>query len=381
MQRHLISPEAYKPLPTTSRSYVPVLQDLLGERTALSHASDPAWARMTPLLELVPRGAWSHQALKNHVREVSGVMEQHPCYVDFKKADPAGLVETTKGARPIAELAYEAARGRGLCFMPVAWTHSDDRHLGLVADAVDVDGHGLAIRHRVGGVARTGRTLNQQLTAVLDRVAVLPADVDLIIDLEYLDPDGLPATSWVAALLKSAVSLGPWRSVVLVATSVPPTFGRGLVAENSTKELPRQEWTLWRAVDEAVQFPVAFGDYGVQNPIPPPDPAPVGPWANIRYTHEGALLVARGENVRVTGPDQYLTLSRWVASHPSFDGPKLSYGDAEIARLAQQRVFAQSVPAAFEVDEDQVRASLSYWRGVGMSHHLEVVSRQLEQLA
>jgi len=366
-----------------------VLQDHLGERTALLRASPQAWAQMTPLMEVVARGGkMSAESIKAHVRALKQAVGQRPVYLDIKKLEPCTPTQTSDGERPALEILHEAARARGLAFMPVVWTSSNEEHLGIVANTNYLDSQGLALRHRVSGVAiPNGITLESLLKARLEHLRVDASEVDLLLDLEYLDLDSEPSARWVAGLVTQSARAGTWRSIVLIATSVPSSFGNGIVPEHSAKELPRREWTLWRNVVKRVEQPVAFGDYAVQNPVPPPNPPPIGPWANIRYTLEETLFVARGFDTRTRGTDQYAELSTWVTSHPSFRGGAFSHGDSEIATWSASG--QPQVPLAgsmedfnddFEESAEVARpASPTYWRGVGTSHHLEQVTEQLRQ--
>jgi hypothetical protein len=389
MHRQLIPPNPYEPLPTSTESYVPVLQDHLGERTALSHASSRAWSAMTPLVEVVARGGkLSDESIKSHIRALKKAVGDRPLYLDIKKLEPCTPTPTSRGDRPALELLYETARARSLKFMPVAWTNSNEQHLSVVANTAYVDDHGLALRHRLSGISLpSGVTLTNHLEARLDTLQADVSEVDLLLDLEFLDPDAEPSAKWVAGIVAQCVRVGTWRSLVLIATSVPSSFGNGLVPEHSTRKLPRREWTLRNEVIRQVSRPVAFGDYAVQNPVPPPNPPPIGPWANIRYTLEDSMFVARGFDTRTRGTDQYAELSSWVASHPSFRGASFSHGDSEItswSALSQQHTSLTSFMDFnndLEEGSDEVtwRASPTYWRGVGTSHHLELVTEQLRQ--
>jgi len=295
--------------------------------------------------------------------------------------------QTPLGKRPALEVLHEVARTKGLPFMPVAWTDSDDRHLKMVRDAIDADGHGLALRHRIGdALLPTGQEPDRLLAKRLEELDCTTSDADLLIDLEYLNPDSETSARWAAGIIAQSCRVGTWRSIVLVGTSVPPSFGNGLVPEQSTRELPRREWALWKEVAQVADVQVAFGDYAVQNPTPPLNPPPVGPWGNIRYTTEETLLVARGLDTRIYGPEQYVELSSWVASHASFRGAAFSDGDAEILRWSKSPAAHPLVSAGPYVDHDGEdeeeeigSASSGYWRGVGTSHHIELVTEQLRQ--
>lgn len=379
MQPPLIPPEPYSPLPTTAGGYVPVLQDHLGERTALSKASARAWSRMTPLVEVVARGGeLTDTSVKGHLRRLHDAVGKHPVYLDLKKIDPSKPLETSRGERPVLELLFAAARKRGLCFMPVAWTNNKEEHLSLVRDAVGRDCQGAALRHRLTGVSY-GESIEDLLSRRVEELGATPEQIDLLLDLAYLDPDSDPSARWLSGLLGKVEGIGTWRSIVLIGTSVPSSFGNGLVPERCTKELARREWSLWKSVSGEASASLAFGDYAVQNPVPPVKPPPIGPWANIRYTLADNLLVARGRDTRTHGTEQYKELSSWISSHHGFRGAAFSYGDSEIARWGASD-NPDVVMVESEVDEvDEVDGSTSntYWRGVGTSHHLEVVAEQV----
>ncbi len=381
MQTPLIPPEPYSPLPTTVKGYVPVLQDHPGERAALSKASARAWSQMTPLIEVVARaGKLSDGSVKDHVRRLHDSVGEHPVYLDLKNIDPSTPLETSRGERPVLELLFAAARKRGLCFMPVAWTSSGEEHLRLVADAVGGDCQGAALRHRFAGVSY-GETIESLLRRRVDELKTSPEQIDLFLDLEYIDPDSDPSAGWVSGRLEEIAGIGTWRSIVLVGTSIPSSFGNGLVPERTTKELPRREWSLWKNVAAAASVPLAYGDYAVQNPVPPEKPPPIGPWATIRYTLSDNLLVARGRDTQRFGREQYRELSSWISSHHGFRGAAFSYGDSEIARWgsSDNPDVVMVEREVDELDETEESTGNSYWRGVGTSHHMEAVTEQVMQ--
>lgn len=388
MQPHLIPPPPYQPLPTGSHCYVPVLQNRIGEREALAHASSSTWAQMTPVIEVVPYGgAMSHDSIMRHARRLKRCVGEHPFYLDLKGIAPCTSTPARSGdSRALIELLLSAATKKSLHFMPVAWTDSDETHLGAVSAAAHESGHGLALRHRLGSaVFRSGDRFEDRLVRCLSDMDIASSSVDLMIDLEYLEPDSEPSARWLRDLLNRAASVGPWRSYVLIATSVPSSFGNGLVPEDSTAELKRREWELWTGLEAEVKMPLAYGDYVIQNPTPPLDPPPVGPWANIRYTTDEDLVVARGFNLREVSTEQYQELSKRIKGHGSFRSRTYSYGDAEIFRWATQpgaatRLAYGDIDAEDGSDADSSKpGSLGYWRGVGSSHHLALVTQQLRE--
>lgn len=382
MQDLLVPPPQLSPLPTRRDRYVPVLQHRKGECTALRHASDRAWAQMVPLIEEVPHGAkMSHAAVKDRIRTLAVLLDGRPFYLDVKRTDPCASTPTRDGERPLLELLFEAARKRAMPCMPVAWADSPADHLALVRDIAAADGHGLALRHRLGPtVVPTDRSIARELGKTMEALAVEPSGADLVFDLQYIDRDRKPSAAWLAKLFASAMTVGRWRSLVLIGTSVPSGFSKDVLASGDTREFPRQEWRAWSEVAGRLDRELAYGDYAVQNPTPPLDPPPVGPFATIRYTTRECLLVARGWDVRQTSDDQYIELSQKVVAHSAFRGEDYSYGDQQIVAWSRERsadLSAFDVTAHDEEAANGLPASSSYWRGVGTSHHLEQVTEQL----
>ncbi len=110
---------------------------------------------------------------------------------------------------------------------------------------------------------------------------------------------------------------------------------------------------------------VAFGDYGIQNPSPPADSGGPEMRRNVRYTIEGETLVARAVGPATQESDeQYVDLCRKVVTCGAFSGSTFSWGDGVIAEVAA----ATRKPKAQRM-----------WRGAGTSHHMQFVTKQLEE--
>jgi hypothetical protein len=371
MQISLIKPEPLAPLPTESSRYVPVLQTLSGELKALETASDEAWSRMTPVMQFAsrgkPEGPLRAETVKGWVRRVWTAVGERPVYVDLLRPNPEFPTLSSPGVSPLLEVIYAAARKRGMRFIPVAWLGPkfSTAHLQMVGAAAEHDGHGVAIRYRpMSAVFPTGVSLAGKLTDLLSRLGSEIALADLLIDLEFLPPEDDVDPVGVAAIIYELEEIGPWRSVVLLGTSIPSTMS--CIEQDSLGPLPRREWELWSELvgrAESGRAP-AFGDYGVQHPHPPHEPGGPGMRANIRYTAHRSTLVARGRSVMEEGTEQYRLLSRWLVENDAFAGADYSWGDAVISGCA-----------AGEIEP----GSQSMWRGAGTSHHLRFVTDQLRE--
>ena len=196
----------------------------------------------------------------------------------------------------------------------------------------------------------------------LDRLDVTAESVDLLLDLKHLD--GEIAASSIEPLVVQLAEMFDWRNLVLLGTSIPATLS--CIPEETVGSVPRREWSLWRALATVVGGRLSFGDYCVQHPKPPQTTG-YGMRANIRYTTEDRVLVARGWGPvqQVGGNDEYVRLCEKLVNHNRFAGESYSWGDELIARCARG-----------EIEPGDQRM----WRGAGTSHHLALVANQLAQL-
>jgi len=368
MQIPLLRPDPLDPLPVDTGHYVAALQSQPGERDALLHLSLDIWERMTPLLHFVgpktPPAAFKAQTIRNWVTRLAPSVGEHPMYIDVMRLNPTHPVTVRDGERAVLECIYDASRSRGLRFVPVMWVgESTDDHRRMVGGAALQDGHGVALRYRMRRyVPPLGTGLEAYLAAELSALGRDANDADLIVDLEYIDPDDELDPDGMAAALAQMLAVGPWRSVVILGTSIPTMMS--CVLEGSVGSLTRKEWELWSQLQqcELDRMPT-FGDYAIQNPHPPHDGGGPGMRANIRYTSNGETLVARGRGpFYEEGNEQYRGLCEQLVARTEFAGPDFSWGDGVIDACAA---------GAVEPGGQRV------WRGAGTSHHLRAVSEQL----
>ena len=188
---------------------------------------------------------------------------------------------------------------------------SSDRHVALARDAALQDGNGLAFRVRVlEDVPSVELKWSGYLAPQVDEIARAGIDVDLLIDLEYLEPDFELRAADLAPVLQDLIEARQWRAVAILGTSVPATMG--CIPEGTMGSLPRREWQLWLELG-ACDLPrmPCFGDYAIQHPRPPQEGGGPGMRANIRYTCRRGILIARGSGwVAQEGNAQYVLLCK-----------------------------------------------------------------------
>ena len=359
------------PLPCGPSQYVPVLQNKPGELQALSKASSGTWNRMTPIIRLVgpPRRTepFKSDTVRNWIRRVYESVGRRTVFLDTLRASPTHPVETGRSRIPLLRFLHQQARKRGMSFVPIL--HVGEQHTAaqakIVAETVLRDGRGVGIHCSANGALPAGTTYGDFLRAAVASVESDINSADLWIDLAYLEPTYEIHPEDIADLLNELAGVGDWRSMILSATSTPRTLG-GVIKLGSVESIDRREWDLWNEVlSYGVDRIPAFGDYAVQHPFAPHEGGGPGMRANIRYTVEDRIIVARGQNPVVqVGNEEYPGLCQeLLATHEVLDS-SYSWGDRVIHECARGR----SEPG-----------SQAQWRGAGTSHHLRYVTDQLSR--
>jgi hypothetical protein len=368
IQMRLLEAEALAPLPVDSSHYVAVLQNKTGELSALRHASDQVWERMTPLLEFVgPKTAknpLTATSVDGWVKRANDALGCRPLYIDILRLDPSTSVQHKNGvSMPVLDYIYGAARTRRMRFVPVLRvSEATEDRVESVQAAVASDGHGVGLRYRILEVLPPpGRTHRAVLEAQLESLKQTPQDCDLLIDLEYIDEDRDIDANLLAGHLAMMLAVGAWRSVVILGTSIPKMMGA--IKEGTVGTIPRREWELWLELRLlGMDRLPAFGDYAVQHPHPPYDATGGAQGrANIRYTAARETVVARGVGpiTQQEGNEHYQALCRQIVDRPEFAGRDYSWGDETIQDCADELVEPGSRNA---------------WRGAGTSHHIQLVT-------
>ena len=128
------------------------------------------------------------------------------------------------------------------------------------------------------------------------------------------------------------------------------------------QKISRHEWLLYKAVVALLpdgSILPAFGDYAIaSHDLPQIDMRLVKPAATIRYTIDDAWLVAKGNNVRDNGFEQYRGHCGLVAGTAGYMGAGFSEGSAYVDRCKIGKVST---------------GNLSVWRWVGTNHHMTKV--------
>jgi hypothetical protein len=378
LQPTLFGGEDFQPVPVGTGHYVAALQTKSGEFNALKNASPQTWAHLTPLIEIVgPKGPgaepFTQIRVEGWVKKVTAAVGVHPCFLDVLRMRPNHPTTMKDGSRPVLSVIHAAARKRSLAFVPVLRLSDAKTVTSQIADTAACDGRGVALRYPLlGSVNPDGRRVESIIKEALDAVQVETSRADLLMDLAYLSEDTEIDTVDLASLIDELVAIGPWRSVVLLGTSMPRSLGGGIVIAGTIGRLPRREWLLWSALNKSrlSRLPT-YGDYAIQHPEPPLDVVagqiPLGIRGAIRYSHETETVIPRAKAPRhEEGREQYRQLCEVLVNQPEFAGRDFTWGDRQIAECA-----AGDCEPGWE----------DHWRGAGTSHHLRLVVDQLARIS
>jgi hypothetical protein len=212
--------------------------------------------------------------------------------------------------------------------------------------------------------------LGKQLTAALKFFGLPANNVDLVVDYGQV----VVPRSTIVPLINTIPDLKEWRTFTLSACAFPIDMSG--VAQYSTVELPRDEWTNWthiRSREDKIDRMPTFGDYAINHPEPSEiDPRKMRMSGNIRYTSTLTYVVAKREafprkkdkDKKADRAEQYPQLAEAIMSHKAWCGPNFSWGDAYIKKCANKECVSGGTE----------------WRAVGTSHHLAFVAKQLASL-
>jgi hypothetical protein len=208
--------------------------------------------------------------------------------------------------------------------------------------------------------------LDSQLDDFINRCALSPADIDIVLDLESVGAE--PSNESQMALIgriNSLPYLKDWRSVTIIAGSFPFDLTGTLAGQSVRKRI---EWKLWQnlvAGRKLLRQP-RYGDYGIQNPAL--SNASFLGRANLRYTSEENWIIFRGSN-RIDQRSETRNLSaemkalcRLAVKHKGICDADYSWADEYIHSCAGVETPANDA---------------SKWKAVGFNHHITYVVNQL----
>lgn len=342
------------------RHYIPILKGKDGEYGALKELSAAARELTTPLVETPPPESG---------RPLEGVLDRFGQRMaswwgtgDYLLVDLLWNSQhwTAANQHPLRHVADDA-HSRGLRVIPVTGLARDSAYQAATRHAAVRLGNGAAVRLEPTDVQSDPDALARSLDQLLEAIDVTAEAVDLIIDLR-----GVAAAfpSFLAQAVEQFINVLPrrdeWRTLTLASSAFPDD----LAGRPAASTIPRLDWELYQTVlaRQPARLP-AFGDYAIQSPPLVVFQPYMEPTASIRYATDIEWLILRGRSVRRgSGFAQFHGLSRTLIGRPEYRGAAFSWGDAYIDACARRTGNP---------------GSLTTWRKVGTSHHLELVAQQI----
>jgi Beta protein len=352
--------------------YVPVLKGKEGEFAALEALEPDVRQHLMPLIEIPPiqhdyvndRPA---KTLDDHIRGVAERVRKawrmRPLYLDLPwLGEDAERLADGRGAFAAV---LEDCLANEVNAVPVVSRASSPGHLAAAARHSAASHNGVCIRLIVKDFEEDVEPDTEVDRLMRGLGGVSTADVDLMVDLEDLGPDGGRALLVARSIFSMLPKRNEWRRVILAAASFPEDLSDVSAATVST--LPRREWELWNTLQRRPTLlprpDLIFGDYAIAHPeIKDLDPRVMLMSASIRYTTPDHWLIVKGRNVRHYGFDQYFELCQLLVKRDEYVGSAFSWGDRYIADCAEGV---------------QGPGNATTWRKVGTNHHLTLVVKQL----
>lgn len=363
-----------------SRVYVPVLRVLAAEIKALENTPDTRRDQMVPLFEIP--------------RLVDSIIKKK-CYKDCVAikanylADMAGeIAKVWRGRRALVDAIHwepDARTEYGEHIIPYLYSLLD-QHGVKVAPVIGYDRwESLEYRLALGSLdfstmqgvcirldstafedANDPDFLIENIEKILSDISVSASVVSVLMDFEDISRSTIEELIDKSDKLLSAIAGFGFASFAVIGCSLPSTINLAVKTPDTVGSVMRREMLLWQALRESwPQLRFAYGDYAVRGPKTSegkPSPHTNG---KIRYTSDRIFHVARGHSMQNPGKgEQMWVLARKIIESLHFMGEDFSWGDAQIALCAQEKIIGNS----------------STWISIDTNHHIAYVLAEVQEV-
>lgn len=361
--------------------YLPILPARDGAFRAVSWLSSDARSRLTPLFNIPAPTPKDEKAIDAYLAKgadgIHGCWDaERPVYVDVHDLSPD--LRTSVGEQPIAYL-LQRLQMRGSRAIPVTGTKATrgSEYLDTL--------HGILPRTKDGVCLRLARDelieprlLYSSVVDLLGFLGLGPADVDVVLDFEYVGKDQVEALRATALEALQAIHrVGRFRNVVVSGTSIPEHLNKR--TQGKIVRVPRVELPLWTQIlgTFAEPVPIALGDCGVIGAYHAPPGTPVHVPSRIRYTTATEHVFRRANR------DEYHVICRELLETEEFSGARFSFGDYQMSKSANGRTGPGNPGAwvANDTNHHLERVSAQAWnvlREQGLAHHFSLSEPKLQ---
>jgi hypothetical protein len=196
-------------------------------------------------------------------------------------------------------------------------------------------------------------------------LGIRASDCDLILDLgapNFVPPEGF--SKIIQNIVCGLPYLSNWQTFTILGTSFPPTMA-GI--KRGGEVVPRYEWRLYKMLVASLRkanlrLPT-FGDYTISHPqVLDMDMRLLKPNATIKFTIDEGWYIAKGNNVKDYGYQQFHGLSEHVLASRHYRDSTFSWGKEYIRKCANRSAK---------------RGNLTKWVQVGTNHHIAKVTEDI----
>jgi hypothetical protein len=356
---------------------VPLLKAKPGEFAALREVPRALRSSFSPLVELLPVPSKAESVVRHVVKQADSILHSWASggrlFLDGGRFPRGATMDN--GKHPLMWIATRV-QDSGIEIVPVLGGLSDPQSETAVGTVIAAYKSGVCIRLRDHDLRAEPDQLQANLEAVLSRLNLNPAEVDIIIDQGEIVPgtEGRVSRAAVALLMEFPYTV-EWRTLTLCGTAFPNALGE--LGKEDAAELPRAEWDVWTNVQRRRQLPriPTYGDYAT-SPVdfPPEIDGPMTVPVSIRYTTADYYLIRKDGAWTSEGGEAAERLAQWLVARQEYSGPDFSWGDKQIDLIARGAKRAKA-------RNQRSTGGASEWRGYGASHHIAFVTEELRALS
>lgn len=362
------------------KSYIPILRWRAAEMKAIKKLSSSDRENVTPLVELVmPSPSFNEdgevvktqkdkflKSLPDITNDLFESCGQNTVFLD------AHLLDSDIRASSLEQILSQENFGLFMIpvtyIIPVTSTNTDKATREIAVDYAKKSGHGLCIRIDKSHLQE--KNIMSDINNFVESNKLNIENTDLFIDLRVIS-DGFVIAN-LAKQLAEIPNLKKWRSFTIAGGVFPKDltqFTAGIV-----HPLDRLDLKLWNALRE-IPLPrvPSFSDYTIQ--CPDYEPVNIPGSVSIRYTADENWWIFRGKKPGVInkktkekgpGREQYIGHATTLKKRPFYKGSAYSFGDAEIARIAEPGNIKTGNPTT--------------WLTIGINHHITLTGQQIASL-
>lgn len=260
---------------------------------------------------------------------------------------------------------------KGLNIIPVIYLNDNQSLLEKVIKLFnDQFINGICIRIITSDLKKIDE-LNEKLDKFIKNSNISINEIDLLVDINYLDDNTKLIYKSLFLDAQSIYSLKDWKTFIFSSGSFPADVSKHK-AEDSPSSEPRLDWQYWleasKDITTLVRKPI-FSDYTIRNPRHSDASIFMQSSATLKYSYKNEWLIFKGE---VQNYPQYLAHAYTLVNDTDFFyGENFSAGDKYIADKAKHLKTYLNNPKVKGTGRS------GDWISAGVSHHLALALSQI----